>query len=293
MPSSKVPALTFSVRDLFDLQPVGGAYLAGRGQGNFSGRVYGGQMLGQALAAASAVASAGQAAHAIHAHFLEAGDASAPIRYAVFPLREGASSSVHRVEARQGRAAIFHATCAFARERPGVDWGHQSDPPAVAPPERCADVTDFVRGARARLSEDVVRRYGAPMPLERRLADPEGFFFGSGERSLAIWLRLPDGAAMEDDAVRRCAIAYLSDAWVVRGALAGHPPVAAASGARLLSLDHAVWIHAAPPLDGWLLYAVDSPYAGGGRGLGQGRLYDRAGRLIATAAQEGLVVPPR
>lgn len=250
-------------------------------------------MLGQALAAAGAAAPDGQSGHAIHAHFLKSGDASAPIRYEVVPLRAGAASSVLRVEARQDGALIFHATCAFARERPEIGWRHQSEAPPVPPPEACADVADFVRANAGRLSEDVARRFSAPMPLQRRLADPEGFFFGAGETHLAVWLRLPDGAAMTDDAVRRCAVAYLSDAWVVRGALAGHPSVAAASGARLLSLDHAVWIHAAPALDDWLLYAVESPYAGDGRGLGLGRLYDRAGRLVATAAQEGLLVPPR
>lgn len=289
----KAPALTVSIRDLFDLRPGDGGFVAAHGQRNFSGVVYGGQMLGQALAAAAAVTAPDQAGHAVHAHFLKSGDAGAPIRYQVFPLREGGSSSVQRVEARQDGALIFHATCAFARERSGAGWGHQSDPPPVPPPEQCADVVDFVAENRARLPEDVTRRFSAILPLERRLADPEGFFFGADERRLAFWLRLSDGAALTDDIQRRCALAYLSDAWVVRGALAGHRDIAAASGARLLSLDHAVWIHAAPPLDDWLLYAVDSPYAGDGRGLGQGRLYDRAGRLVATAAQEGLIVPPR
>lgn len=288
------PALTFNVRNLFDLSAAGGGvFTAARGQSNFSGVVYGGRMLGQALAAAAATAPDGQSGHAVHAHFLHSGDAGAPIRYEVFPLRVGGSSSVLRVEARQADAPIFHATCAFARERPQIDWRHQSDAPPVPPPQACVDVADFARANAGRLPEDVARRFCAPMPLQRRLADPEGFFFGADRTRLAVWLRLPDGAAMADETVRRCAIAYLSDAWVVRGALAGHRSVAAASGARLLSLDHAVWIHAAPALDDWLLYAIDSPYAGNGRGLGQGRLYDRAGRLIATAVQEGLVIPPR
>lgn len=288
------PVLTFNVRDLFDLSDAGdGLFAAARGQSNFSGVVYGGQMLGQALAAATATAPDGQNGHAVHAHFLQSGDAGAPIRYEVFPLRVGGASSVLRVEARQADALIFHATCAFARERPQIDWRHQSAAPAVPPPQACADVADFVRANAERLPEDVVRRFGAPMPLQRRLADPEAFFFGGDETRLAVWLRLPDGAAMTGETIRRCAISYLSDAWVVRGALAGHRSVAAASGARLLSLDHAVWIHAAPALDDWLLYAVESPYAGDGRGLGLGRLYDRTGRLIATAAQEGLVVLPR
>jgi acyl-CoA thioesterase II len=249
-----------------------------------SPQVFGGQVLGQALAAACGTVE-GRAVHSLHAYFLRRGDFNAPIVYEVDRSRDGASFSSRRVVAIQHGQQIFNMAASFQIAEDGPD--HQVPMPEVAPPEELPDLTAEVRKHLARMPAERRRFWSLERPFEFRSVEAiEAGEPRPGVRHL--WFRLVDRCP-DDPILHQCLLAYMSDYHLLETATLPHGLAYRAGDVTLASIDHAMWFHRPVRVDEWLLYALVSPSSSGSRGLAFGRIFDRAGRLVASTAQEGLM----
>jgi len=262
-----------------------------RGQSrDLGGRsVFGGQVIGQALVAATRTVE-GREPHSLHAYFLLPGDMTAPIVYSVDRLRDGKSFSARRVQAIQHGRPILSLICSFQVAESGLE--HQAPMPLVPPPESLASVAEL-REAWLSEAEPVLPRVReallAKSAIEFRPVLPLNPL-RPAERppAQAIWFRaaspVPDAPLLH-----RCLLAYASDFYLIGTALLPHARTWYSPNLALASIDHALWFHRDARIDDWLLYSMESPSAQGARGLARGQIFDRAGRLIASVAQEGLM----
>jgi acyl-CoA thioesterase-2 len=249
-----------------------------------SPQVFGGQVLGQALAAACGTVE-GRAVHSLHAYFLRRGDFNAPIVYEVDRSRDGASFSSRRVVAVQHGQQIFNMAASFQIAEQGPD--HQVPMPEVAPPEELHDLTAEVRKHLARMPAERRRFWSLERPFEFRSVEAiEAGEPRPGVRHL--WFRLIDRCP-DDPVLHQCLLAYMSDYHLLETATLPHGLAYRTGDVTLASIDHAMWFHRPVRVDEWLLYALVSPSSSGSRGLAFGRIFDRAGRLVASTAQEGLM----
>lgn len=252
---------------------------------NRAGAVFGGQPLGQALAAARLTAP-GWPAHNLSATFLRAGAIDRPIDYAVETVRDGRRYAARRVVASQDGRAILDALCSFHDPEDG--FAHQFvEAGDVPPPEALEDVETVIAANRDRIHPGAAAIHMAPFPIRIRLVDPERSLFGqTGEPRNCYWLRMPSAAPVAEPGAHQALIAFLSDFWLAGSAGAPHSARRGEAGFSVVSLTHAMWFHAPARADDWLLFRTESPWAGEGRGLARGFLHDRAGRLVATVVQE-------
>jgi len=249
-------------------------------------RVFGGQVLGQALTAASYTVQ-DRHVHSLHAYFLVAGDVSAPIVYEVELARDGKSFSNRRVVAIQHGQPIFNMTASFQVPEQGLE--HQAEMPRVPGPEGLADVRELPPDVLEKVPEKMRRFLTHERPFEFRPVEP--IHVSAPPRAAPvrhIWVKtvdvLPDNADLH-----RNVLAYVSDYQLVSTATLPHGIHFAEGNVQLASLDHAMWFHRPFRADEWLLYAMESPNASGGRGLALGRFFTRDGQLVASTAQEGVV----
>jgi acyl-CoA thioesterase-2 len=270
---------------LLDLEQIGENDFSGVSPDEPVQRVFGGQVLGQALMAASRTVDSRRACHSLHAYFLRPGDPSVPIRYAVDRSRDGGSFSVRRVVASQHGAAIF--TLASSFQRPEAGFEHQSQMPVVPPPESLEDDQQVL-----------LRDPGLPPDMRGWVARERAFETRSvlgralGDRPPRaavdhVWLKAR-GRLADDPAIHRALLAFVSDMSLLDTALLPHGK-SIFSDLQVASLDHAMWFHRPFRADEWLLYAQDSPSASGARGFNRGALYTQDGVLVASVAQEGLI----
>jgi acyl-CoA thioesterase II len=251
-----------------------------------SAQVFGGQVLGQALTAASRTVEE-RIVHSLHAYFLRRGDFNAPIVYEVDRSRDGHSFSNRRVIAIQHGEQIFNMTASFQVVEEGLE--HQFEMPTVPPPEQLPDLADVLRPRIAELPERVQRMLAKPRPFEFRMVQspfPDRKSKPAPERQ--VWFRLPERIP-DGEALHRHLLAYVSDYYLLDTAVLPHGMSYLTAKAIMASIDHAVWFHRPLRVDDWLLYALDSPSASGARGFGRGSVFSRDGRLVASTAQEGLV----
>lgn len=251
----------------------------------FRTRVFGGQVLGQALVAAQRTVE-GTLAHSLHAYFLLAGDPRIPILYDVERVRDGRSFATRRVVAIQHGRPIFIMSVSFHREEAGLE--HQLDlPEGVPPPEEVPSIEELPEEALATLPKRARDYWTRPRPIQLR---PVGLGLRREAPRREVWFRahgaLPDGATLH-----RAVLAYASDMTLLEATAVVHGTSVLGEGIQAASLDHALWFHRPFRADDWLLYAQDSPSASGARGLARGLIYDRQGRLVASVAQEGLIRP--
>jgi len=248
--------------------------------------VFGGQVLGQSLMAASRTVGADRPVHSMHAYFLLPGE-HAPIEYAVDRVRDGRSFTMRHVVARQGDRIIFEMSASFQTVDDGID--HQMAMPAAAGPEGLASELE----ERIALGDRLPARWRvkglSPHGIEYRRVDPADLIAPPPRSSeSALWLRaisrLPD-----DPLLHRALLAYASDHALLGAALRPHGLSFMSGRLRPASIDHAMWFHRDFRLDDWLLYSMDSPSASGARGLCRGSFFSRDGRLVASTAQEGMV----
>ena len=249
-------------------------------------RVFGGQVLAQALLAASYTVEQ-RLAHSLHAYFLRAGDPDAAIVYDVDRSRDGRSFSARRVVAIQHGRPIFTLAASFQVEEEGLE--HQFDMPEVPQPEAVGPIAELPREEYGRLPKNIQRwlaRFGPFEFLPVRGADPDDSMPQPPYKEL--WFRL-HGELDDNPQLHRALLAYVSDFHLVGTATLPHGISWVKGKLVMASLDHAMWFHRDFRLDDWLLYACDSPSTGGGRGLARGMIYDRQGRLLASTAQEGVI----
>ena len=249
-------------------------------------RVFGGQILAQALLAASHTVE-GRSAHSLHGYFLRAGDHKAPVVYNVEHTREGRSFCSRRVSAIQHGRPIFTLGASFQVEEEGLE--HQFDMPEVAGPEDVQPLHQLPGDEFEHLPENMQRWLDRFGPFEFRPvrgADPDDCSPQPPYKD--IWFKL-HGDLKGNPGLNRALLAYVSDFHLVGTATLPHGISWTQGNLMLASLDHAMWFHREFSLDDWLLYSCDSPSAQGGRGLARGMIYDRRGRLVASTAQEGVV----
>jgi len=249
-------------------------------------QVFGGQVLGQALSAAAATVE-GRVVHSLHAYFLRRGDCNAPIVYQVDRSLDGHSFANRRVVAIQHGQQIFTMAASFQAHEAGFD--HQIAMPPVPPPESLADSSAPPAQQLARLPERVRRFFEQPRPFEFRMVQSIDYLHPqptAPERQ--IWFRAVD-ALGDDEMLHRRLLAYVSDFFLLDTATLPHGTSFLKPTLVMASIDHALWFHRALRVDDWLLYAMESPSASGARGFARASVFARDGRLVASAAQEGLV----
>jgi acyl-CoA thioesterase-2 len=249
-----------------------------------SPQVFGGQVLGQALMAASATV-AERPVHSLHAYFLRRGDFDSPIVYEVDRSHDGSSFSNRRVVAIQHGQQIFHLSASFQREEPGAQ--HQVEAPDVPPPENLQDLAAIMRCQLQDLPPERRRFWSLERPFEFRSVETvEDGKPMPGRRHL--WFRLVDRAP-DNQILNRCLLAYMSDFHLLETATLPHGLSQRGTDVMMASIDHAMWFHRPVEWSDWLLYALSSPSSSGARGFALGSVFDRKGRLVASTAQEGLM----
>jgi acyl-CoA thioesterase-2 len=271
---------------LLDLERLEMNLFRGESRDIGSPQVFGGQVLGQALMAASRTVDAERPVHSLHAYFLRRGDFDAPIVYEVDRSRDGASFTSRRVVAIQHGRQIFHMSASFQSPEPGPD--HQLAAPDVAPPESLPDYTASMRRHLREMPEEGRRYWSLERPFEFRSVEGEGD--GTPRPGVRnIWFRLAGCCPDDDPVMQRCLLAYVSDHHLLATATLPHGLSYHFGDVVLASVDHAMWFHRPFRIDEWHLYALISPSSSSARGLAFGRIFDRAGRLVASTAQEGLM----
>ncbi len=252
-----------------------------------SPQVFGGQVLGQALSAAARTVDSGRVVNSLHAYFLRRGDCNAPIVYQVDRSLDGHSFSNRRVVAIQHGQQIFNMAASFQVAEQGFD--HQIDMPAVPPPEELSGNSAPPPQLLARLPERVRRFFEQPRPFEFRMVQPIDYLAPKRQLPVRqIWFRAV-AAVPEDEMLHRRLLAYVSDFFLLDTTTLPHGTSFVRPSLVMASIDHAMWFHRPLRVDDWLLYAMESPSASGARGFARASVFARDGRLVASAAQEGLV----
>ena len=275
--------------DLLDLEPLEVNIYRGRNRDIGTGRVFGGQVLAQALVAARRTVDEPREAHSLHGYFILPGDLAAPIVYFVDRLRDGSSFSTRQVSAIQHGRPIFSLTASFQIAERGFE--HQAPMPNVPSPEELTNDLDLIRGMADRIPESLRKVITQDRPIDFRPVSPiDPFHPEKREPVRHLWLRaierLPD-----DTLIHQAVLAYASDYGLLGTALLPHAVAPRSPTLQIATLDHAFWAHRPFRADEWLLYAMDSPVAAGARGFTRGTFYTRDGQLVASVAQEGLLRP--
>lgn len=271
---------------LLQLQRIEDNFFCGESRDIGSRRVFGGQVLGQALTAANYTVEEREV-HSLHAYFLRPGDVDAPILYEVDRARDGTSFSNRRVVAVQHGRPLFHMAASFQRPEAGVD--HQAAVPDVPPPDGLAKISDVPPDVLRTVPPEMRRFLTRVRPIEMRPVEPIDLTARAPRDPVRhVWMRTLD-ALPDDPDLHRNLLAYISDYQLVGTATQPHAIRWEQRNVQLASLDHAMWFHRPFRVDEWLLYAIESPSASGARGLAMGRFFKADGTLVASTAQEGLI----
>lgn len=249
--------------------------------------VFGGQVMGQALSAAKETLPEERKVHSFHSYFLRPGDASKPIVYEVENIRDGKSFSTRRVSAIQFGKPIFYMTASFQTEETGFE--HQVAMPDVPGPDELVSDLDFYQRHAAQIPEKLRSKFICEKPIEMRPVDFQNPFSPQvSAPKRFVWFKA-NGHMPDDVRVHKYLLAYASDFNFLPTALQPHGRSFMAPHMQVATIDHAMWFHHDFRFDDWLLYAVDSPAASGGRGLVQGQFFSRDGKLVATTIQQGVI----
>ena len=274
------------VLDLLDLEPIEVNLFRGRSPQEDRQRVFGGQVLAQALVAAGRTVD-DRHAHSLHAYFLRPGDPAVPILYEVDRIRDGKSFTTRRVVAVQHGRAIFNMSVSFQIDEPGLE--HQSPMPEVTDPE----ALPTQREHQLKLAEDAPESYRhwfeREHAFEERTLNPINWFRPEKQAPhQRIWLKTSETLS-DDQPLHQALLAYASDMSLLDTSAMPHGVSFFDPEIQIASLDHAMWFHRPFRVDDWLLYVTDSPSTSNARGFNRGTIYARDGRLVASVVQEGLL----
>ncbi len=251
------------------------------------GRVFGGQVIAQALMAAARSTDGERVAHSLHAYFMRPGDEQIPIIYRVNRDYDGGSFSTRRVVAFQKGEPILNMAASFQKLEPGLS--HQFDMPDVAPPEALPVEAEERLKVADRVPERLREFFVRPRPFETRHASPWSPLEDKPQAPVQnVWFRAvaPVSGGPE---MHRAMLAWASDMYLLSTTMRPHGLSWVQPGVQSASLDHAIWFHDDVVVDDWLLYAMDAPWSGRGRGFNRGQIFTRDGRLVASVSQEGLI----
>jgi len=275
------------VLDLLDLEAIEVNIFRGSSPKDRWQRVFGGQVLGQALVAASRTVE-DRVCHSLHAYFIRPGDPKVPILYEVDRSRDGRSFATRRVVAIQHGEQIFNMAVSFQVPEEGLE--HQFDMPKVPMPE-ALEPEDQRRARLAhQLPESIREHFTRPGPMDVRPVDEDDDLLNpaKGPPYQNVWIKAK-GEMPSALSLHQCVLAYASDMTLLDTCLIPHGISWFSGRLQSASLDHAMWFHHPFRADEWLLYSQDSPSASGGRGFNRGSLFTRDGKLVASVAQEGLI----
>ncbi len=272
---------------VLDLQQIGEHQFQGFSPHTGWGRVYGGQVLAQALVAASRTVGIERPVHSLHGYFLIGGDPMVPIIYDVDLVRDGGSFTTRRVTALQNDKPIFEMLSSFHRIEEG--FHHADAMPDVPAPEDVPQIGEVFAQHHAQIPDTMRAYYSRERPIDLRLIDTDRYFGGKDLPALQRFWMKTKRALPDDPNVHSAILAFASDFALIDTALIPHGKVMFDPKMQLASLDHALWIHTSFRADEWMLYVLESPAAGRGRGFARGSFYKRDGTLIASIAQEGLM----
>lgn len=281
------PSVVDKLVDLLDLETLEVNLFRGRTSDEGWRRVYGGQVIAQALVAASRTVDEPRPAHSLHAYFIRPGDPAVPIVYTVHRDRDGKSFTTRRVVAVQHGQPIFNMAVSFQVEEDGLE--HQFDMPEVPGPEGLLSERELRLREAGRIPEKLRAHWVRERPIEIRPVDPRDMFRPEKRPPVHyVWFRVA-GPIGDSRDLHQCMLAYASDMTLLDTCILPHGISWVNPKLQSASLDHALWFHEPFRADEWLLYAQDSPKASGARGLNRGSIYTRDGRLVASVAQEGLI----
>ena len=280
--------LVYQIQKLLNVETIDLDLYRGMAIPGGVGRVFGGQVIGQALMAACNTVDDERRPHSLHAYFLRAGDNNKPIIYRVVRDYDGGSFTNRRVIATQNGQPILNMAASFQLPEEGMR--HSTPMPVVPPPEELKTEQEHVIANRDKLPELLVRHMSAPRPVEMRPVHSRSSLFGVKRDPLnQLWVRLVAPLEGASQAMQRSILAHLSDMALLSTSLLPHGVDWFTPNFQSASLDHTIWFHEEVKADEWMLYCMDSPWGGHARGLNRGMIFSRDGRLIASTAQEGLM----
>jgi acyl-CoA thioesterase-2 len=251
-------------------------------------RIFGGQVIGQALAAAYETVG-DRLCHSLHAYFIRPGSPESPVIYQVDRSRDGGSFTTRRVVAIQHGKQILNMSCSFHVAEDG--WDYQRPMPDVPGPDGLESRTDIRARVADRVPERFRKEFLRERPIEIREATPQDIFEpAKSDGPGYVWFRLPAAKGLSIKK-QHCLLAYASDMELLGMSFRHHGLSWMKGNVMAASLDHAMWFHGDARFDEWHLYAMESPWTGRGRGFNRGMIYDQAGQLVANVAQEGLMRP--
>ena len=289
MGGKKTPSPIQTLLSILELESLDKHIFRGQSLHQSWQRVYGGQVLGQALIAATKTVPKESIAHSLHGYFLLAGDPNHPIIYEVETLRDGRSFATRRVKAIQHDRAIFIMSTSF--QKPEAGFEHQASMPDVPQPEDLKSAKDLFAQHIDKLPENMKSYWRQPQPIEMRPVDITRYLAREKRKPLqCIWLKA-DSMLPDDFCIHQAVLAYASDFTLLDTALIAHGKLMFDTDIQLASLDHSQWFHRPFRADEWFLYVQDSPSSSSARGLCRGQVFTRTGKLIASTAQEGLMRP--
>ena len=254
-----------------------------------SPRVFGGQVLAQALSAAILTVPTERVIHSLHAYFVLPGDINYPIVYEVDRIRDGGSFTTRSIKAIQNGRPIFNMSASFQIMESG--HSHQIEMPQVPPPEELANEMEIAQTYKHKWSKSFIKFFTMDRPIEFRPVEPfDPLQAGKRSPFQQVWFKTK-GKMPKDLATHQRVLAYTSDYQLLNTALLPHGGQANFTNLMIASLDHAMWFHREFNIDDWLLYSLDSPSTSNARGLCRGNVFTRDGKLVASVAQEGLIRP--
>jgi acyl-CoA thioesterase II len=268
---------------LLDLDRLDNDRFRGQSHQTRTQRVFGGQVAGQALVAAGRTVEADRHVHSLHGYFIRPGDPNAPIDYEVDRVRDGRSFTVRRTVALQHDKAIFTLSASFQLQQDGIE--HEATMPDVPPPEDLPTLAERYAD-QPELQHELL---GRPHPIERRYVDPPSWEdVGPRDGAQRLWIRA-NGTLPDDPLLHVCLLTYASDMTLLDTVLVRHGLSHVHQKLAMASLDHAMWFLHPFRMDEWILYAMRSPAASGGRGFATGRFFSRDGHHLGSVAQEGMI----
>ncbi len=272
--------------DLLDVEQLDTDLYRGRRQPGGVGRVFGGEVIAQALQAAQR-STEGKPAHSLHAYFMRPGSEDHPTIYRVVRDFDGRSFATRRVIAMQQGQPILNMAASFQTPEDGLT--HQDTMPDVAPPETLKTEAEL----RLEIADKMRPEHRAwllrPRPIEIRPVTARNWFQPEKREPVQMsWFRICS-AIGDDPALHRAILSYASDMALLGTSMLPHGIHWMTHKLQSASLDHAVWLHEDFRADDWLLYVTDSPWTGHARGFNRGKIFARDGRLVASTAQEGLM----
>ncbi len=275
--------------NILDIEQLEVDLFRGEGSGGeTSVRIFGGQVIAQALAAAYGTVDE-RLCHSLHAYFMRAGDPAIPVIYHVDQSRDGRSFTTRRVIAVQHGKQILNLSASFHVDEEG--WEHQHQMPDVERPQNLVSRAEMRKQEAHKVKESRRADFLRPRPIEIREVEPQDYFDPKPVSDTnCIWFRM-EGAAGQRPQIQQCLLAYASDMNLLGSSLRPHGLTWFRGDVMTASLDHSMWFHGPIEFDQWHLYSMDSPFTGGGRGFNRGSIFSESGKLVASVAQEGLVRP--